>query len=109
MYATLKLTNICKQCYGSYWCTLGVAYTLSGSLFQNCSYSLFPHTADMDVLAYLEAKQQSQDRLRESELDLKEKELELQTARFKLERGAGNSVEARDDGAHGHTAVPHGS
>ena len=66
-------------------------------------------TADMDVLAYLEAKQQSQDRLRESELDLKEKELELQTARFKLERGAGNSVEARDDGAHGHTAVPHGS
>ena len=42
--------------------------------------------ADTDVLAYLEAKQRSQDRLRERELDLKEKELELQTARFKLEK-----------------------
>ena len=66
-------------------------------------------TADTDVLAYLEAKQQSQDRLRERERDLKEKELELQTARFKLERRAGNSVKTRDGVTHGDTAALNGS
>ena len=95
VYATLKLTNICKQCYESYWCTLGVAHTLSGSLFLNCSYHCFHieeksekrrSTADTDVLVYLEAKHESQVRLRERELDIKETELELQTARFKLEK-----------------------
>ena len=42
--------------------------------------------ADTDVLAYLEAKHESQVHLRERELDIKEKELELQTAQFQLEK-----------------------